>query len=73
MVKIRLLQVGAKNNLIFRIVAIEESRAREGKALDVIGYWYPKKDKAEIDKKKLGYWVDHGAQVTHAVEKIMAK
>jgi len=73
MVKVRLLQVGAKNNLIFRIVAIEESRAREGKALDVIGYWYPKKDKVEIDKKKLEYWVGRGAQVTRAVEKIISK
>jgi len=73
MVKVRLSKVGAKNNRIYRIVAIDQRRAREGKALEVIGYWHPKKDSLRIDKKKLDYWISRGAELSPAVEKIISK
>ena len=53
MIKIRLSRGGAKNNPSYRIIAIEEGRKREGRPLDILGYWYPKKDDFKIDKKKL--------------------
>jgi small subunit ribosomal protein S16 len=71
MVKIRLSRKGTKNKPIYRIVAIDESRKRGGKPLDVIGYWKPAKDEKRIDKKKLKMWISQGAQVTRAVEKIL--
>jgi len=73
MVKVRLSKVGAKNTRIYRIVAIDHRRAREGKALDTIGYWHPKKDSLSINKKKLDYWISRGAELTPAVEKIISK
>ena len=71
MVKIRLARTGGRDKLFYRIVALDESRKRDGKALDIIGYWKPSTKKIEIDKKKLKKWQDLGAIVTTAVAKLM--
>ena len=71
MIKIRLTRGGTKNKPFYRIVAIEESRKREGKPLDILGYWHPAKDTKKIDKKKLKFWIERGAKVTKAVEKLL--
>jgi small subunit ribosomal protein S16 len=71
MIKIRLARGGTKNKPFYRIVAIEESRKREGKPLDILGYWHPAKDTKKIDKKKLKFWIERGAKVTKAVEKLL--
>ncbi len=71
MIKIRLARGGTKNKPFYRIVAIEESRKREGKPLDILGYWHPGKDTKKIDKKKLKFWIERGAKVTKAVEKLL--
>lgn len=71
MVKLRLSRQGSKNNTFYRIVAMEEGRARGGRTLDTLGYWYPMKKSVSIDKKKLAHWVSLGAQTTQALEKII--
>lgn len=71
MVKVRLSKQGSKKNTFYRIVAMEEGRARGGKTLDTLGYWYPKKKSVSIDKKKLAHWVSLGAQTTKALEKLI--
>ena len=71
MVKLRLTKLGSKKNTFYRIVAIEEGRARGGRTLDTLGYWYPKKKSVSIDKKKLAHWVRLGAQTTKGLEKVI--
>lgn len=71
MIKIRLSRGGAKNAPFYRIVAIEERRKREGKPLDILGYWHPAKDDKKIDKEKIKQWVGKGAQITDAVKKLI--
>ncbi len=71
MIKIRLARGGRKNKPFYRIVAIEESRKREGRAQDIIGFWHPAKDIKKIDKKKLKFWLERGAQMTRAVKKLL--
>ena len=73
MIKIRLSRGGAKNNPSYRVVVIEERRKREGKPLDIIGYWYPAKNQSKIDEAKLKKWISLGAQKTKAVEKLLTK
>lgn len=71
MIKIRLARGGTKNKPFYRIVAIEESRKREGKPQDILGFWHPAKGTKKIDKKKLKFWLERGAKVTKAVEKLL--
>ncbi len=73
MIKIRLARGGAKKKPFYRIVAIEGRRKREGKALEIIGYWHPNKNVIDINTKKLDKWVSNGAQITEAVQKLIAK
>ena len=73
MIKIRLARGGVKNKPFYRIVAIEESRKRGGRPLDIIGYWNPIKDELKIEKDKLREWIEKGAQKTAAVEKLLKK
>ena len=73
MIKVRLSRGGVKGSPFYRIVAIDESKKREGKVNDVLGIWYPKKGLKEFSKEKLNEWVKKGAQVTKAVRDLVEK
>lgn len=73
MVKIRLLRLGKRNKPFYRIVATDESRKREGKPADILGFWNPSKEEFKIDKEKLGTWLKNGAQINQSVKKLIEK
>ena len=73
MIKIRLSRGGTKNAPSYRIVAIEESHKREGKPLDIIGFWHPAKKVKKINKERLDAWIAKGAKTTKAVDKLIGK
>ena len=73
MIKIRLARGGVKNNPFYRIIAIEHSRKRSGKPLDILGFWNPSKNESSVDKKKLADWIGKGAKVTKVVDDIIKK
>ena len=73
MVKIRLTQTGKRNALHYRIIAIEDSKRRDGEAIEILGYYNPLVKPAQISLKKdrIAYWVSVGAIVTDSVKKLM--
>jgi small subunit ribosomal protein S16 len=73
MVKIRLRRTGTKNQPKFRVVATDERVKRDGKQLEILGYYNPTIKEAEIkiDKDRYNYWLGVGAQVTPAVKRLM--
>lgn len=73
MLKIRLSQTGTTNRKSYRIVAIEEGKRRDGKQVEILGFYNPlvKPAQVKIDKTRLDYWKSVGAQVTPAVEKLL--
>lgn len=79
MIKIRLARKGARNSPFYRIVVVDERSKREGKPLAIIGWWYPRKTKADekaflkIDKEKLDFWLKRGAKKTLAVKNLLSK
>lgn len=75
MVKIRLAQTGARNRRMFRIVAIEEGKRRNGKPVEILGYYNPQVHPAELkfDQARIDYWISHGAVITAGVSKLMIK
>ena len=74
-VKLRLTRLGAKKAPFYRIVAIDERKARDGQYLDNIGYYDPTKQPAEIkvDSEKALKWLANGAQPTETVRAILKK
>lgn len=73
MLKIRLAQTGTKNRKSYRIVAIEEGKRRDGKQVEILGFYNPlvKPAQVKIDKKRVEYWVSVGAQITPIVQKLL--
>ena len=73
MLEIRLSQTGTKNRKSYRIVAIEEGKRRDGKNVEVLGFYNPlvKPAQVKIDKKRVDYWVSVGAQVSDKVAELL--
>ena len=67
--------MGAKKAPFYRIVAIDERKARDGQYLDNIGYYDPTKQPAEIkvDSEKALKWLANGAQPTETVRALLKK
>lgn len=74
-VKLRLTRMGAKKAPFYRIVAIDERKARDAQYLDNIGYYDPTKQPAEvkIDSEKALKWLANGAQPTETVRSLLKK
>lgn len=72
MLKIRLKRAGKKNQPFFRIVIADTREKRDGKTIEMIGFYDPKTDPptVKINKKRLNYWLKHGCQPTSIVRKL---
>ncbi len=75
MVKIRLLRAGAKKRPFYRVIAIDQRRKRDGRALEFLGTYNPIAKPAEIDLKidRIDAWKAQGAQVTDAVRALIRR
>jgi small subunit ribosomal protein S16 len=73
MVKIRLTRVGTTNQAKYRIVVANEQSARDGKFLEILGYFDPSVKPARLNYKKdrFDYWVSVGAQPSERVFKLI--
>ena len=72
-VVIRLSRTGRKGEKKFRIVAKEKRSKRDGKSIEVLG-WYEKTEHGEtkkINKERIKYWLSQGALPSPTVEKII--
>lgn len=72
MLKIRLARFGKRNDPFYRVVAIDHHNKREGQSESILGFWHPKSKLLKIEKKEVDKWVSKGAQVSTAVQKLMA-
>ena len=72
-VRIRLTRVGATKRPSYRVVAIEKQRARDGRALEVLGFYDPLTEPAtvKLDADRIQAWISKGAQPSETVVKLM--
>ena len=75
MVKIRLKRLGMKKQPFYRLVVIDSRSARDGRAIEEIGYYNPMTSPAEvkIDAEKATAWIQKGAQPTETVRALLKK
>lgn len=73
MVKIRLTQTGTKNRKTYRLIAIEEGKRRDGRAIEILGFYNPlvKPPQIRVKRERVDYWRSVGAQVTTAAQKLL--
>ncbi|MGQ9662104.1 MAG: 30S ribosomal protein S16 [Kiritimatiellia bacterium] len=74
-VKIRMTRLGANNDPSFRIVASDSRSPRDGKYLEKLGWYDPRRDGVnfELNLQRIEYWKNRGAQVTQAVMNLVRR
>jgi small subunit ribosomal protein S16 len=72
-VRIRLTRVGATKRPSYRVIAIDSRRPRDGRALEILGFYDPLTDPAtvQLDAEKLNAWIGKGARPSDTVVKLM--
>ena len=75
MVKIRLKRMGMKKQPFYRLVVIDSRSARDGRAIEEIGYYNPMTQPAElkINEERAKYWLSVGAQPTETTRSLLNK
>ena len=73
MLMIRLARFGAKKKPTYRVVVIEKDRARDSKAVDVVGHYNPVADPAVVvlQHDRIEHWVKSGAQLSDTVARLV--
>ena len=72
-VRLRLMRMGKKKQPTYRVVAADKRKARNGKFIEVIGFYDPKQDPSiiEIENERAVHWLNNGAQPSERVEKLL--
>lgn len=75
MVKIRLTRAGARGRPFYRIVAMDERRARDGRPLEFLGTFDPKQDPERLNLRSdaIDAWVAKGAQLSPTVKSLLRR
>jgi small subunit ribosomal protein S16 len=73
MVRIRLRRVGAKGQPSYRLVAADKEAARDGRFLEILGFYNPRTNPSTIQLKedRIYDWIDKGAQPSDSAEKVL--
>ncbi len=74
MVKIRLMRAGSKKRPFYRIVAADSRSPRDGKFLEILGYYDPRQKPyvLEVKTDRVQDWIDKGAQTSERVGKLIS-
>ena len=72
-VRIRLTRIGATKRPSYRVIAIDRRRPRDGRALEILGFYDPLTDPATVrlDTDRINAWIGKGAQPSETVVKLM--
>lgn len=64
---------GSRNRRTYRIVVMEEGKRRDGKSIEILGFYNPlvTPPQLSIDQERLKYWVSVGAQKTDGIRAIL--
>jgi len=73
MVRIRLRRVGAKKQPSYRVVVADSESPRDGRFIEIIGFYNPRTDPptVEIKAERALHWLQHGAQPSDAVARML--
>lgn len=74
-VKIRLTRMGSKKRPSYRIVATDSRSPRDGKYLELVGFYNPLTDPAEIkiNEEVAMKWLNNGAILTDTARDLLSK
>jgi small subunit ribosomal protein S16 len=73
LLRIRLARTGAKKQSSYRIVVIDRERARDGKFVEILGHYNPRRHPPElvVNRERVDYWLGRGAQASETVRSFL--
>ena len=74
-VKLRLMRMGKTKQPTYRVVAADGRSPRDGRFIEIVGTYEPRKDPSgiDIDNAKALDWLRKGAQPTERVQKLLVQ
>lgn len=65
--------MGATKRPAYRVIAIDKRRSRDGRALEILGFYDPLTEPAtvQLDRARIQDWIGKGAQPSETVVKLM--
>ena len=72
-VKIRLRRTGKISAACHRIVVADSRSPRDGRFIEIIGYYDPRHNDEKVDLERADYWVSKGAQPSETVSAIIKR
>lgn len=74
-VVIRLKRIGTTKRPVHRVVVTDSRSPRDGRFIEEIGYYDPRRDPAviQINKERADYWLGVGAKPSVAVKSLLKK
>ncbi len=74
-VRIRLRRVGRKKNPEYRIVVAESTSPRDGRFIERIGEYHPRRQEAglNVNTERALYWLSVGAQPSDTVRSLLRR
>lgn len=73
-VKIRLTKTGKSHQISYRIVAQDTRSKRDGKFLEILGYYNPyNKPPLKMKSERVDFWRSKGAKPTPTVAKLLSQ
>ena len=75
MLMIRLARFGAKKKPSYRVVVIDKERARDSRAVEVVGFYNPVSRPAvvNLNHDRISHWLKVGAKPSDTVSRLIEK
>lgn len=73
MLKLRLKRVGRKKLPNYRLVVMESSTRRDGKAIEEVGYYNSITKTCKLNEEKIKNWLKCGVKPTKTVQGLLKK
>jgi small subunit ribosomal protein S16 len=73
MLMIRLARFGSKKKPTYRVVVIDKERARDSRAVEVVGIYNPvvQPTAVRLDHARIEHWMKNGARPSDTVARLM--
>ena len=75
--KIRLRQQGRRNTLVYRLILSDSRSPRDGKYIELLGWYNPHEEEAEknlkVEAARVLHWLKLGAVLTEKAEKLVKR
>nr|YP_010021049.1 ribosomal protein S16 [Chaetoceros muellerii]QOK36068.1 ribosomal protein S16 [Chaetoceros muellerii]UHB41397.1 ribosomal protein S16 [Chaetoceros sp. DS1] len=73
MLKLRLTRTGRKKQPVYRLVIMEHATRRDGRPVDIVGYYNPLTKEVNFKVEKIQHWLKVGVKPSQTVLNLLKK